>query len=170
MVKLTTENYDSSMTTRLLLPPTMDELYRLPVYRKFIQKNVRLPQNVDHGNPWMIMIRRWPHDGPTWGKKLVHSYRKAYFMMREYLDDPTVEDVAIISRRVLFGPPLGFEWQYKKFPWCGRCRRPTQFKYMLKHPALNGASVLTYDEPFRCVFCGHRQLTMPRYRPNRGQS
>lgn len=154
------------MTTRLLIPPTMGELYRLPVYRKFISKNVRLPENVQHGNPWMLIVRRVPeYDGPVWGKKLVPTYKEAFYAMREMLDTPTVEDVAIISRRVLFGPPPGFEWQSRKFPWCGRCRRPTQFRFMLKHPALNGAPVLTYDEPFRCVYCGMREAAMPRYRP-----
>jgi hypothetical protein len=156
------------MTTRLLVPPTMNELFESPVYRKFIQRNVSLPDNVRHGFPWMIMVRRTPeYHGSTWGRKLVPTYKEAYFMMRDYLKDSTVEDVSIISRRVLFGPPMGFEWPSRKFPWCGRCRRPTQFQYMLKHPALNGASVLTYDNPFRCVYCGMRESAMPRYRPVR---
>ena len=156
------------MTTRLLVPPTMDELFESPIYRKFIQKNVRLPVNVQHGNPWMLMVRRTPeYAGATWGRRLMPTYKEAYFMMRDFLNDPTVQDVSIISRRVLYGPPPGFEWQSRKFPWCGRCRRPTQFHYMLKHPALNGAPVLTYDNPFRCVYCGMRESAMPRYRPVR---
>jgi hypothetical protein len=142
----------------------MPELMENPVYGKFIKRNVTLPVNVQSGMPWMIMARRTPEaEGSPWARKLMPDYKASYFKMKELLSDSDFSDVSIISRRMLFAPPLGFVWPVKKYPWCGRCRRPTVFQYALKHPALNGAPVLSYEDPWRCLYCGMRQISMPRY-------
>lgn len=142
----------------------MSELLADKHYRKFVQRNVSLPLNVQHGQPWMIMARRVPDvDRPTWARKLMPTYKDAYYKMRELVEDPGFEDVSIISRRVLFGPPLGFTWSTGRYAWCGRCRRPTTFTYALRHPALAGSPVLSFEDPFRCFYCGMREVSMPRY-------
>jgi hypothetical protein len=152
------------MSTRLLVPPTMSELMEDSIYVKFIKRNVTLPLNVQHGNPWMIMARRAPEiDKPTWARKLMPTYRDAYFKMKELLDNPEFTDVSVISRRVLFAPPAGFRWSRGRYQWCGRCRRPTLFQYAIKHPALVGAIVLSTEDSYRCVYCGVKQSFMPRY-------
>lgn len=149
---------------RLLVPPTLRELREDPIYARYIGRNPRLPENVRGGMPWQIVARRHVEaPGSTWALKLMPSYADAYRRVLRMIEDTQWEDMAIVSRRTLFKPPVGFTWDEGRFRWCGRCRRPTLFRFMRSHPALKNAPVLTDDEPFRCYYCGMRQVAQPTF-------
>lgn len=153
---------------RLLVPPTYEELLEDPVYASYAKKRPRVPENVRHGNPWMIVARRRPDaEGATWALKMMPDYADAYRRVSKLLESGKFEDVAIVSRRVLFKPPKGFDWNTGLFAWCGRCRRPSLFRECTRHHALRNAPVLTEDEPERCYYCGARRVFAGRFRPRR---
>jgi hypothetical protein len=64
-------------------------------------------------------------------------------------------DVALVSRRMLFEPPVSVRHTIEyPFEWCPRCRRPTMYRALQRHHAV---VVLTLQDPYRCYFCGIRR-------------
>jgi len=116
-----------------------------PVYSAWVRRVPKLPVNIAHGDPWMIIARRRSEaPGATWALKKMPVYADAYRRVRKMVvhEHDVFEDVAIVSRRMLFRPPLEFRWNTNRFSWCGRCRRPSLFQHAWSHFALRDAPVL----------------------------
>lgn len=143
----------------LMVPPAYRELMADPVYRAYAKKRPRLPLTVSHPGAWLVVAHRPPSDsGATWGTRTMDDYADAYRWVRDRVTvGVEFDDAAIVSRRKLFTPPSGFRWDRNRYSWCGRCRRPTIFRHVAKHHALRGA-ILTDDEPYRCYYCGAREV------------
>lgn len=151
---------------RLLVPPTWLELMEDEVYSSYVRKRPRLPENIQHGDPWLIVARRFEEiPGARWATKLMDDYAEAYKRVRRLLQDGQWEDVSIVSRRKLFKPPVGFTWNTNKFQWCGRCRRPTLFRVCSKHHALPILKTMDLEPEHRCYFCGVRHEFNGRHYP-----
>lgn len=154
---------------RLLVPPSMTALWDDDVYRAYLERNPRIPDNLKHGQPWMLVAHR-PHGSgkPPWGHKLFTRYFDALDYGLDLLDRH-YDDVSIVSRRKLFRPPVDFVWGHQ-FAWCGRCRRPTLFrnpKGDKPHHALRNASAIitsTLEDLHRCYYCGMRRVAQPHYK------
>jgi hypothetical protein len=164
------------------LPPTLRQLLEDPIYRKMFTTPPRpsFCQTVAGARPWVVYRRTTGEtaegDAVTrWTGALCVDYPTAFRCARDALraldgDELAYSDVALVSRSVLYGPPRGFQWF--SYPgghlmyWCGRCRRPSNFRYRPKHHALRNAPALVRDpaEAKRCYYCGMRWLGMPAYR------
>lgn len=168
-------------------PPTIFNLLDDPIYRAYM-KHVPPPHPLlGDGDPWQVWAR---FTNGKWRTAKFHTYADAWrVLVKHYrMGHDVVGDVAIVSRRVFYGPPG--EWRKVRvktpprgslpastrieerwFPtftwdagleWCGRCRRPTVFRRLTPdHHALRRAPALTVDEPFRCQYCGIRQAGCP---------
>lgn len=156
------------MADLLYTPPTYDELMENRVYRAWARKRPKLPANVSAGLPWLVIARRTPEAaGSTWALKKEALYADAYQRAFRTIQKPDFHDVAVVSRRMLFRPPRGFIWDTGAFNWCGRCRRPSVFFEQLRHPALNGALMLSWDDLNRCYYCGARESFAGRMMPRK---
>jgi hypothetical protein len=154
---------------KLMVPPTWDELMDDDVYAAYVRRRPRLPVNIDHGQPWLVVARRFPDtDRPLWGLKRYADYADAYRFVRGKLRDREFEDMAIVCRPKLWKPPVGFTWNQSKFGWCGRCRRPSMFTNTMKHHALRDAPALATEDGNRCHYCGAREIFASRqFRPRK---
>lgn len=157
----------------------MSELVGDAVYRRYLETEPDLPevsQNKAHASPpWVVYVQR-EVNGP-WGKREFWKYKKAlkFFDRALHLG---VHDAALNCKRIGFDPPfrmvrirgkyvVGSDrvkrqatkrvlWQPKLEPgdgehhWCRYCRRPTQFKFYLKHKRLGAVDP---NLP-RCCICG----------------
>lgn len=150
------------------MPPDIRSLLEDNVYQKYFNRVPKLPENIRHGNPWRIVARRMPGaPGAIWALKDVPTYADAWRRVGIMMGTADWEDIAIVSRRKTFRPPVGFEWNTSRYEWCGRCRRPSIFRPMERHPAMRDAIVLTVDEAVRCFYCGARRTiaTSSLFRP-----
>lgn len=153
---------------KLLVPPNWDELMEDPIYSAWVRRVPRLPLNVSHGQPWLIVARRRPEaSGATWATKNMSVYADAYRRVRRMMLAGEFEDIAIVSKRMLFRPPIGFTWNTNRYSWCGRCRRPSVFQHSWSHFALRGAPVLAEIDVQRCYYCGAREVFAGRMKPRR---
>lgn len=146
-------------------PPNIRTLMEDPVFAKFMRTRPRMPASaLDPRIPpaWVVWVLT---STDKWQKKEVRSYDEAYRIFKKLLPSSRVQDIAIVSKRVMLGPPVGYSWSSSKFPWCARCRRPSLFLESLSHRAL-GAAEFTEDEPIRCYYCGIRRAALPRYVPS----
>jgi hypothetical protein len=139
-----------------------------PVYRAWVKRVPKLPENVAYGNPWMIVARRTSEaPGATWALKNMPVYADAYRRVRRMLATGEFEDVAVVSRRMLFRPPIGYSWNTNRYSWCGRCRRPSTFHFAYSHFALRKATVLAEIDVHRCYYCGAREVFAGCMKPRR---
>lgn len=163
------------------LPPNLRLLLEDPAYRKMFTTAPRLVhcQTVPGARPWAVYARATVETAEgdvqtAWRGRLCPTYRDAFQAARDALraldddEQPVYDDVALVSRSVLYPPPPGFYWimEYPggtRMGWCGRCRRPTNFRIRPRHHALKRAPALTNEEPRRCYYCGMREAGMPRY-------
>lgn len=171
------------------LPPTLRQLLEDPIYRKMFRTPPRLSfvQTVAGARPWAVYLRMTTEDAEgdlvtRWRGARCIDYPTAFKFARDQLraEDsdgdggavPTYSDIAVVSRAVLYPPPPGFDWRLQYagghlMGWCGRCRRPTNFRYRPKHHALKNAPARTRDDAKSCYYCGMRQAGMPAYRVTR---
>lgn len=155
---------------RILVPPSMTNLWDDPLYRAYMERRPKLPDNLKHGTPWMLVAHRKPHeDGPPWGHRLFTDYFEALDYGLELLDD-AYDDISVVCRPKMFKPALNFTWE-PRFTWCGRCRRPTLFRKPPRngrpHHALRNARAIitdTTEDLHRCYYCGARRAAQPNYR------
>jgi hypothetical protein len=155
-------------TTKLIVPPSWEELMDNEVYASWAKRRPKLPVNLSHGEPWMIVARRHSETpGATWATKRMPVYDDAFRRARRMLATHDFEDIAIVSRRMLFRPPIGFTWNTSRYSWCGRCRRPSVFSFAWTHFALRGAPVLAEINIERCYYCGAREVFAGRMKPRR---
>lgn len=155
------------------LPPTLRVLLEDPVYKRMFTTPPRLSfvQTVPDARPWVV-YRRTVTEGAEgepvtrWTGARCPTYPAAFTYARDALrardgDAFAYDDVVVVSRAVLYAPPPGFYWT--DYPggfsmhWCGRCRRPSNFRIRPKHHALRNAPALTRDDARRCYTCGARE-------------
>jgi hypothetical protein len=159
------------MSLNLTTLPTMRDLLADEVYAEYFEKTPKLTNR--GGQPWRVLAKRH-NAGPDkvrkpykYGMADFERYRDARDKVVSLLLEPRNIDVALISKRRLMMPPVGFEWD-SAWHWCTRCRRPSEFRLTWSRPpALKDAPAITFDEPVRCVFCGVRAsfakpITKPR--------
>jgi hypothetical protein len=145
-------------------PPELRMLLQDQYFKQMMRRRPRIPSNLTRPElspPWQVWVLTTTE---RWRKGEFHSYDDAFRVMREKLRDEGTMDVALVSKRFLMAPPIGFKWQWKKYPWCPRCRRPSVFKLSYGHRNLRGVQ-LSDDEPMRCFYCGIRQAAFPHYTP-----
>lgn len=148
-----------------LIPPTIHELLDDPLYRKYVKTRPYLPVNVQHGHPWQLWVRTHPvGDQPSqWRGAKLATYDEAWtLLVKAYRNTAKYADVAVVSRRVFYGPPEGFLWDIG-YEWCSRCRRPSTFRERYSHHALRNAPAIATEDAYRCYFCGIRRIIMPAY-------
>lgn len=176
---------------RMATPPTMHELLDDEIYRAYVKRSPRttvtvLGETKPHpgltiGDPWQVWART--AEG-KWRTGKFPTYRDAWQTTIKAYRNPDVADVALVSRRVFFGPPGHWEKYKVRNPrtnviewrerwvvdyhwdagleWCPRCRRPSAFRNLhATHHALKRQPTLTEDDAFRCVFCGIRRVAFP---------
>jgi len=142
----------------------MSELLEDEYFRAMMRRNLVLPTNLTSPSlsPPFLLWRLTTDN--VWQRGQYHTYADAYRSMKKQLEKPTTADVAIVSRRKMFPPPIGFKWKAGRFPWCARCRRPSAFRLRYTHHATRGVEITT-DESVRCFYCGIRRVALPRYSP-----
>lgn len=148
----------------LNLPPDIRTLMQDPIYAKFVRTRPKLPATLTHPSlspPWVVWV--WMSN-EKWRTKEFATYDEAYLLMKRQLELPNVTDLAIVCKRRMVGPPAGYRWPSRKYPWCARCRRPSMFLNRLHHRALRGAEVTLVDTE-RCFYCGIRQIALPKHSP-----
>jgi DNA-directed RNA polymerase subunit RPC12/RpoP len=143
------------------VPPTIHELLADAVMRSYYKTRPTIPRTLEWGEPWMVWAT--DHEG-KWGRKTFQSYTLAWDkVIQVYRNTDRYRDVALVSRRVFFPPPVEARWR-STYDWCSRCRRPSEFRERSpEHHALRTMPVLTEDAPRRCYYCGIRRAAMPRY-------
>lgn len=151
----------TGMTSR---PPTMSELLEDEYFRGMMRRRLVLPDNLT--GPTLsppFLLWRLTTDG-RWQRGQYADYADAFRAMRKQLEKDDTADVAIVSKRKMFLPPIGFKWNQRQFSWCARCRRPSTFRVRYTHHAMRGVETTT-DESVRCFYCGIRQVALPRCKP-----
>lgn len=154
----------SGMALQLITPPTMRTLLQDDAFRKMMKTRPRVPASLVYAGStpawhvWVLMMN------DKWKRGKFHTYDEAYRKMKDMLGRDDVQDVSVTCIRLMFAPPVGFDWQWEKYPWCARCRRPSLFFERLTHRAINFEQI-TYDEPYRCFYCGIRKVALPRHSP-----
>jgi hypothetical protein len=149
-------------------PPTMRDLLDDPFFRPYVKTIPPLAPNLTAGTPWAVWARL--RDG-RWRGANVATYRDAWTIVVKAVRNPGYEDVSVVSRRQLFVPTPTLRWNHHpwsyQYDWCGRCRRPTSYAIRPNHHALRKTPVLTFDEPYRCYYCGARRVLANVGEPSR---
>lgn len=144
-------------------PPHLAALLGDPIYRKYIKTIPRLAPSLAWGTPWAVWARTI--EG-KWKGGQFPTYADAWAVVVKAIRSPSIEDVALVSRRQLFPPPTPAymrDVEFRGYDWCSRCRRPSSFAIRPRHHALRTSPVLTLDDPLRCYYCGMRRCAMPTY-------
>lgn len=142
-------------------PPHLAALLEDPVYRAYMKTVPWLAPNLRLGQPWAVWARKATG---SWAGGKFESYREAWSVTLKYMRHPSIEDVAIVSRRQLYAPPELLWWDEFHYHWCWRCRRPSSFGIRPIHHALRDSPVFNPETPDRCYFCGMSRSAMPGYR------
>jgi len=154
---------------------TIHELLEDPVYRKYFCTVPQLPAVKRLAEPWRLYVR----SDRGWAKKDFFEYKDAFRLFSA--KRANILDAAIVCRPMLWTPPTRVvkiknkfhangqqitkevSWQPKleghdeDHRWCGRCRRPTVFKYFARHHALTGEAAAMMDQGARrCTICAIR--------------
>jgi hypothetical protein len=142
-------------------PPHLRVLLEDPEYRAYMKVIPNLAPNLRSGQPWAVWARKTTG---AWSGGKFADYREAWAVVIKAMRNPAYEDVAIISRRQMFGPPDLFWWDQFHYGWCGRCRRPSSFAIRPNHHGLRDSPVWDNEVKDRCYFCGISRSAMPGYR------
>lgn len=147
-----------------LRPPSLSELLTDPYFARMMRRNIVLPSNLTAPtlSPPFALWRLT--DDSRWQRGQYQTYAEAFAAMKRHLARENTLDIAIVSKRKMFPPPIGFKWSTRQFSWCARCRRPSTFRTRYTHHAMRGVEMTT-DESRRCYYCGIRQVALPRHKP-----
>ncbi|QSL99588.1 hypothetical protein [Mycobacterium phage Maco2] len=139
------------MTTALTLP-VLPSLLRHEGYAEYFKRNIRCFRSTDP-NKWQIVAVT--HEG-KWRNGFRPDFRTSWEATKKLWHSGEYADIAIIARNRVFSTPhaLAEELCAPGQEWCGRCRRPTEFRLYLKtHHALKHAPVIV-PGLMRCYYCG----------------
>lgn len=142
----------------------MRELLRDEYFRGMMQRNLVLPSNLTSSvlSPPFLLWRLTTDN--RWQRGEFSTYVDAFNAMRRQLKKDDTADIAIVSKRKMFPPPMGFRWNRREYTWCARCRRPSTFRVRYTHHAMRGVEITT-DDSIRCFYCGIRRVALPRHSP-----
>jgi hypothetical protein len=132
--------------------PTLTQLLSHEEYASYFERNVRVYESTTQ--PWEITAQR--RNG-HWAVGFRDTFQEARDKVFTLLDSGLYVDASIIARNRIFRIPR-FVDKLELMPigseWCGRCRRPTYFKYYAHtHHALKWAPIIV-EGRFRCYYCG----------------
>lgn len=175
------------MPKPIINPPTIHDLLSDPVYALYVAATPARHPLLEGTAAWQVWVR---DDTNRWRFGMKDEYADALDLAHRQMARGA-EDVAIVSRRVFYGPPG--EWRKYKarvpakpklnipeqveirekwvptmtwdagLEWCARCRRPSSFRLLTEnHHAMRHQPVRSDDEPARCYYCGIRRAAMPR--------
>lgn len=154
---------------------TIHELLEDPIYRKYFSTVPKLPAVPRLAPPWRLYLK---NTEGRWLKLDCEQYAQAFKVFKANRDKAI--DAAIVCRPMTLPPPTkvvrvkgkyvnGVQvtrevlWQPNlageddAHSWCGRCRRPTVFKFFTQHHAFRGEQTQLMDPSVRrCVICGIR--------------
>lgn len=142
-----------SMAT-LRHPPTLKTLLADEEYSDYYDTLPVLPDSPSVAPPWQVCVE---HLKKGWLVGFLEDYEEAADLADEQIEKKKVMDVVIISRRVTFPAPSF----HKRLlapgeEWCGRCRRPTIYRYYPHgHHALKHGPIVVAGQ-WRCYYCGVR--------------
>lgn len=139
------------MTMTLTLP-TLPSLLKNEDYAEYFKRNTRCYRSTDP-NRWQIVALT--HDG-KWRNGFRPDFRAAWEATKKLHQSGEYADIAIVARNRVFSTPklLAEELCAPGQEWCGRCRRPTEFRvYLRTHHALKHAPVIVPGLS-RCYYCG----------------
>lgn len=164
----------------------MSELLKDPTYKKYLLRIPQVPaaSQLPHLSPmWVVYVK--PEVEGKWRRKSFRKYSKAFKFFKKAMA-LGVADACINNKRLAFDPPARLarirgkfvvgsdgvkrqatkrvEWKPRlsgddpDHEWCLYCRRPVEFKYYSKHPALKAHESM-WDIPLdssvrRCCICG----------------
>lgn len=165
----------------------MRELMDDPIYRAYMKRIPLLQGGPNPNHPWQIWVetpqKKWLTGTFGTYAEVWPIFVKKY---RERAGDPT-----IVSRRAFFAPPgewykvkvratptlkdphnfrieerwrQTFKWDLLDpyAEWCGRCRRPVEFRPLFEtHHALARMPVVSDEDNMRCPICGIRRSAQP---------
>lgn len=152
------------MALSVVTPPTMSELLKDPYFKRMMKRRPIIPNNLERPElppMWHLWILT---NDEKWKRGRYRTYDQVWIKFIEHLKNPETQDICITNIRFMMPPPIGYRWQWKKFPWCARCRRPSTFHYELDHRA-DPFSEIVLDEPYRCFYCGIRLIALPKHSP-----
>jgi DNA-directed RNA polymerase subunit RPC12/RpoP len=169
---------------------TMRQLMDDPIYRAYMKK---VPP-VDGFNPnpaWQIWVeednRRWltatfATYAEVWpvfvkryrykmGDPTITSRRTFYappgewYKVRVKLSTPRVSPSGVkTTHRIEDRWRQTFHWNDYRAEWCGRCRRPVEFRPLFEtHHALKRFPVISDEDNIRCPICGIRRSAQPSH-------
>jgi hypothetical protein len=168
---------------------SMRELMDDPIYRAYMKRIPLLHGGANPNHPWQIWVHT-PQN--TWLTKTFPTYAEVWSVfVRKYKErtgDPTIVSrraffappgewykvrVKLSTPRV---SPSGvktthrvedrwrqtFTWPDWREEWCGRCRRPVEFRPLFEtHHALKRMPVVSDEDNMRCPICGIRKSAQP---------
>lgn len=154
---------------------SIHELLDDPVYKKYFCTVPKLPAVTRLSPPWRLYAKV---EGRGWAKRDFETYPQAFRAFSKLR--PTLLDAAIVCLPMTLEPPTKIVRVKGKFVkgvqvtrevlwqpnlanqpddhhWCGRCRRPTVFRFFTQHHAFRGENAMLMDPTVRrCVICGIR--------------
>lgn len=158
------------------------ELMNDPIYRAYMKK---VPPNTQPHNrtpAWRIWVQS---DTRAWLTKQ-GTYQELWPVFVRFLRNGN--DVTLTNVRAFYAPPgewylqkvrrptpqdpkrivvedrwrQVFSWKDPFAEWCGRCRRPVQFRPLFEtHHALKRFPVVCDEDNVRCPICGIRRAAQP---------
>lgn len=142
------------MTMTLTLP-TLPSLLKDEDYAQYFKRNTKTFPSTDP-NRWQLMALT--KEG-KWRGGFRTDFRAAWDATKKLWHTDEYADIAIICRNRIFATPhaLAETLCSPGQEWCGRCRRPTEFRvYYQTHHALKHAPVIVPGLR-RCYYCGISQ-------------
>ena len=177
-------------------PPTIRDLLDDTIYRAYVRQvpaRTVTYAGVTRPHPAFTFPGAWGvwarTEAGRWRTGTFDAYPDAWRTTVKAYRNPDIADVALVSRRVFYGPPgewykvrvkvpprqgqpattrieerwrVTFHWD-SGLEWCARCRRPSAFRNLTPdHHALRHAIAISEDNGGgRCVFCGIRSAALP---------
>src|SRR6478735_4168106 len=108
---------------------TLPQLLRDEEYATYFKRNTRVYEHAGE-NPWQIVALR--NDG-KWANGFRPDFVSAFKAVKKLKSTGLYRDYSIVSRNRIFKTPALLAERLcdpvSGQEWCGRCRRPTTFRY-----------------------------------------
>lgn len=133
---------------------TLPHLLKDEEYVTYFKRNTRVFEHAGE-NPWQVVALK--NDG-KWANGFRPTFKQAFLAVKKLHHTGEYQDFSIIARNRIFATPRVLADRLcdaaSGEEWCGRCRRPTRFRYYGRsHHALRHAPVVVVGRT-RCFFCG----------------
>jgi hypothetical protein len=165
---------------------TMRQLMTDPIYRAYMKKVP--PKDFNPQPAWVLWVN--PSDN-RWLTGMYQEYRQVWpifigqfrlgreatitsrrtfyappgewYKVRAKLTTPRVSPSGVkTTHRIEDRWRQTFHWNDYRAEWCGRCRRPVEFRPLFEtHHALKRWPVISDEDNMRCPICGIRRSAQP---------